>query len=194
VLAVDREGSRQSFERTLWLVEMHFVDLGHLVQQLDLAVRIFLVLDQHFERLREPRGVTRRAVDRLEHTGRGHGLAIGRDHALQRSQGGRVIGHVIEDVAVGLDRAEGVVQLLLVQLSDAVAQIDRLQRIARQLRLALEDRQQIFGAAGGQEQRVQPRQRREIFGIEIQHALVGLDGLVRLTELPLVDRAHLGVE
>ena len=64
----------------------------------------------------------------------------------------------------------------------------------RKLRLALQDRQQLFPVLRRLVQRVEPRDRGRVLRIDLDDALVRLDRLVDLAELALVDRADLGVE
>ena len=184
---VGLEGRRRVRERVL-------LKLGDAVQQLHLPERVLLVRDLHLVHGHEPRHVAGRLVGRLEHGRRREGLLAGRDDALERRERRLVRRLNVEDVAVDLHRTDRLAQPVVPKLRDAVAIREHLHVVRRQIRLTLEDAHQVLPGSGGLVELVQAAQRRVIVRVDLQDALVAVDGPRRVLQLLLVDRAHLDVE
>ena len=147
--------------------------------------------DLHLEHADQLRVLARRVVHRLEHGGGGERSLLAVLDALEGGQRRRVIGLNVEDLAIQLDRAIDVVEVLLVQLGDPILVADRFGRVGRQLGLVLQDAEQLLPVAGGLVQDVETAERRQVVRIELEHLLVGVDRAVHVRELALVDGADL---
>ncbi len=105
-----------------------------------------------------------------------------------------MIRHLLQEITVELDGPRRVVEVLLVELGDAVLVADPLGRILRQLGLVLEDAEQLLPVLRRLVEDVEATERLEIVGIDLEHALVGVDRPRHVAELALVDRADLVVD
>src|SRR5690606_12209189 len=85
-------------------------------------------------------------------------------------------------------------EAVIPEIGDAVAVRDDLVRILGEIGLALEDRAQLPPVAGGLVERVEAPDRDQDVRIDLEDALVGVDRLVDVAELALVDRADLDVD
>ena len=141
------------------------VQAGYAVQQLHLLERIIGKAHGDLEHADQARVVADRVVDRLEHRGGRQRGTLAVLDAFEGIQGGRVIGLDVENFAVKLDRAIHVVQVLLVELGDAVLKAHGFGRISRQLGFVLQDAQQLLPIAGRLEQHVQAPQRSQVVRI-----------------------------
>jgi hypothetical protein len=88
------------------------------VEQLHLGERILRRAGLHLEHLDELRPLAHGVVEGLEHEGRAQRIAGAALDAFERRQGRRVIRHLLEQLAIELDRARDIVEALLVELGD----------------------------------------------------------------------------
>ncbi len=192
--AVERKRARVCVERGTHLLQLGLVDLGDPVQELDLAGRILLARHLHLEHRGQPGELAELQVDGLEGDRRAERLLVRGDHRLEGIERRLVIRRRVEDAGVAVDRLAGVVQLVIPELGDAVAVRGDLVRIAREIRLALEDLEQLLPVAGREVQRVEALDRGEVVGVDLKDALVGVRRLRGVVQLALVDRADLEEE
>ena len=102
-----------------------------------------------------------------------------------------MVGLDVQNLAVELDGSVHVVQVLLVQLGNAILKAHRLRRVRRQLCFVLKDTEQLLPVARSLEQHVQPSERGQVIRIQLQDLLVGVDGPIDVGQLALVDRPDL---
>ena len=100
----------------------------------------------------------------------------------------------VQDVPVDVDRADRILELVVVEVGDPVAERDHLRGIGGEIRFALQDAEQVRPRLGRLVEGIEPGERRQVVGIDLQDALVAVDRLGVVLELLLVDRADLGVE
>ena len=105
-----------------------------------------------------------------------------------------VIRLALEDLAVELDRARHVVEVLLVELRDPVLEADRLVRVARHLALARQHREELRPVLRLLVEDVEARERLEVVRIELEDLRVRVDRARHVAELALVDGADLVVD
>ena len=191
VLTVDAERARVRLERARVVAQALFVEPRDAMQQLDFGEGVVRETDLHLEHADELLALARRVVDRLEYGGRGEWLLLAVLDALERCQGRQMVRLDIENLAIQLDRAVDVVEVLLVELRDSILVADRLGRVRRELGLVLQNAEQLLPVARSLIQDVQAAERRQIVGIELEHLLIGVDRAPHVRELSLVDRADL---
>ena len=125
-------------------------------------------LDLHLVDANELRPVAGRLVDGLEHGGRAERILVAVLEALEGAQRRLVVGLPLEDVAVELDGARHVVEVLLVELGDPVLEADRLVRVARHLALAREHGEELRPVLRLLVEDVEARERLQVVRIELE--------------------------
>lgn len=191
---VQRDGAGIHVERRVVIPEHLLLEASDAVQQVDLREGVFGVRDLDLEDANEALPLPGRVVDRLEDERRRERLARPVLDALQRRDRRLVVRHLLEQIAIELDRPGEVVEPLLVQLGDAILEAYRLRRIGRQLRLLLQDAEQLEPVLRHLIEDVEPRERLQVCRVDLEHALVRLDRLGHVVELTLVDRADLVID
>jgi hypothetical protein len=184
---VDRQRPRVRVERVVVLAELTLVDRGDHVQALDLSDRILRVLDHHLVDVDELLPLGELVVQRREHLGGQHRLVGAVDDAVERSDRGRVVGGVREGLAVRLDGADHVSELVLPQRADAVAQLGLLLVRRGDFHGALEDAELVGPALRGPEQAVERLDGVVVGRLDVEDRLVGLDRVLDVGELLVVD-------
>ena len=155
------------------------------------AMRILVVRDHHLEDVDELGVLAAGLVDRLEHASRHDRLDLAVHEPVERVQRLGVRRIHLERLAVALDGARDVAEADLPQVADAVLERDGLAGRLGQLDLALEVAEQVVPALGLTVEPVERLDRRQLVGVEIEDALVGLDRLGDVAELAVVDlREH----
>ncbi len=87
--------------------------------------------------------------------------------------------------------ARNVVEVLLVELGDAVLVRNRFVRIVAEFGFVREHAEKLLPVLRGLVEDVEPAERREVVGVELENARVGVDRLFDLAELVLEHRADL---
>ncbi len=131
--------------------------------------------------------LARGLVDRFEDGGGQHRLVLALHQRFQRADRGLVHRIGRQDLAVGLDRASQILQVLAPQLADAVAQRNHLGGRRRQLGLPLEHGEQVVPASQLLIQTIERLRGVVVLGIEVHDRAVGLDRAFRIAELAVVD-------
>ncbi len=191
VAGVVAQRARVGVERGVRVADHLLVQPADPVQELDPGQRIVVVRDHHLEDVDELGELAGGLVDRLEHAGRHHRLDLAVDQAVERVQRLGVLRIDLERLAVALDRAGDVAEPDLPQVADPVLERDGLAGGLGELDLALEVAEQVVPALGLAVQPVERLDRRQLVGVEVEDALVGLDRLGDVAELAVVDlREH----
>ena len=176
------------------VAERVLVEARDAVQQLDLLERIGRAADLNLVHADELRPVAGRLVDRLEDRGRAERVLVAVLQPLEGAQGRLVVRLALEDLAIELDRARHVVEVLLVELGDPVLEADRLVRVAGHLALARQHREELRPVLRLLVEDVETRQRLQVVRIELEDLGVRVDRARHVAELALVDRADLVVD
>ena len=170
------------------VVAADLVELGDLVEQLDLAGRIEGVARHDLVDADLLLPVAARLVDRLEDV-RDRELVLGvRDQALEGGDRVAVLILVIEDLAVRLDRRGGLVEVGLAQLREADQQRDLLVRLLDERELAADVVAEIAPRLARDVEPIERAQRLQIVRRLAEDLVVGRDRLVGRVEHLLVDR------
>ena len=151
-------------------------------------------LDLHLVHADQLRPVARRFVDRLEHRRSAERVLVAVLQALEGPEGRLVIGLALEDLAIELDGARDVVQVLLVELGDPVLEADRLRGVRRHLAFASQHGEELGPVLGRFVEDVKTREGLEIVGVELEDLRVRVDRLRHVVELVLVGRPYLVVD
>ena len=191
---VELHRARVGLERGAVVLEHLLLEARDAVEQLDLLVRIVGGLDLHLEDADELVPLAGGVVDGLEDERRAERILGARLDALEGLERGLVVGHLLEQIAVELDGARGVVEVLLVELGDPVLVADALGRVGGELGLVLEHAEELGPVLRRLVEDVEPAERLQVVGIELEDALVGVDRARDVAELALVDRADLVVD
>ncbi len=189
VTRIVAQGARVGVEGLGRIVATDLVQLGDLVQQLDLARRIEGVArhDLVDADLLLPAPVL--LVDRLEDAG-DRQLVLAAGGAQQSLEGGDGLGVgrvELEDLAVGVDRGRRLAQVGLAQAGQAVLQLDPLAVVVAQDELPGQVVAQVLPELTTDVEPIERAQGRQVVGVGRQHLAVGADRLGRLVEHLLVD-------
>ena len=174
-MTVDANGASVGVEGTGVIAQALFVQARDAVKQLHLGEGVLRETDLHLEHADQLLVLARGVVHGLEHGGGRERRLLTVLDAFERAQGRRVIRLNVEDLAVQLDRAIDVAQVLLVQLGDAVLVAHRFGRVGRELGLVLQNAEQLLPVAGSLVEHVQTAQCGEVVRVELEHLLVGID-------------------
>ena len=178
-------------ERGLGGVAADLVQLGDLVEQLDLADRIERVLDHDLVDADLLLPVAGRLVDRLEDAGDRQLLVRGGEQALERADRVVVGGIEIEDLAVGLDRGRDLGEVGLAQPGEADQEVDPLAVVLDQDQLAAEVVAEVAPLLALDVEAVEGAQGRQVVGVVAEDLVVGADRLLGVAQHLLVDRGDL---
>ena len=188
---LDHQRAGVGRERAVELLQLPLVDVSDLVQELDLPGGVRRLADHHLVHVDELLGLRELAVVGREDLGREHRLVVAVDDTVQRRDRRRVVRRVREGVAVGLDRAHDVGELVLVERADPVPQGGLLVALGRDLDGPLEDPELVGPAL---RLTVEPIERLDgvvVGGLEVEDRAVGLDRLLDVLELLVVDLPEL---
>jgi hypothetical protein len=191
VAVVGRQGARVYLESGVRVAQAVFVEARDAVQDVDLRDGVFGEARLNLEDADELRPLAARVVHGLEDRGGAERIAVARFEPFERGERGAVRRLARQDLAVELDGARYVVEVLLVELGDPVLVRNRLVGIVAELGLVREDAEQLLPVLRRLVEDVEPAESREVVGIELEDARVGVDGLVDLAELVLEDGADL---
>ncbi len=191
VAVVGGEGARVDVESGVRVAQAVFVEAGHAVQDVDLRHRVFREAGLHLENADELRPLAAGVVHRFEHRGGPERIEGAGLEALESRESRVVRGLASEDLAIQLDGARNVVEVLLVELGDAVLVRNRFVRIVAELGFVREHAEKLLPVLRGLVEDVEPAERREVVGVELENARVGVDRLVDLAELVLEHGADL---
>ena len=131
--------------------------------------------------------LARGAVERLEDLADFELLDAGREERLERLERRRVLGRGADDLAVGGDRLVEVVEARLVDLAEAVLELEDLVRRLADLGFAREDLRELAPALGLREEPIERADRGLVLGVDLEHAAVARDGALDVLELRLED-------
>ena len=98
------------------------------------------------------------------------------------------------NLAIRFDRSGQIAQLVFPKLSDAILKVNSLHGGFRQLNLSFQVLQQVVPSARLLIQAIERLDSPDIFGVQVDHVLIGLDGSLRVGELLLIERAQLVVD
>jgi hypothetical protein len=143
VLAVLGHGPRVRLERLRRVPEAFLVERGNSVQQLDAIERILREAHFYLEHAHELEPLAHRLVHGLEDGCGSKRFPVASLDALERRERRRMVGLDAQNVAIELDRAPHVAEVLLVELGDSVLVADRFRRIAGELGLVRQDSQEL---------------------------------------------------
>src|SRR4029453_18996150 len=96
----------------------------------------------------------------------------------------------VQDLPIDVHRTRYISELVMPELADSIAIAYSLCRISNQARFSFEDAQQILPVACRLVQSIQSRNSGEVVRIDLQNALVGIDGLGHLPQLAFINGAY----
>jgi hypothetical protein len=131
-----------------------------------------------------------RLIQRLEDLANLALLDAALEQPFERAQRVLMLRRRADHLAVRADRTLEVVQPHLVDLTQAVLELEDLVRALTDLGLARQDLRQIVPALGLREQAIERAHGALVLGIDVEHAAVARHGVVQVLELHLVDLRH----
>src|SRR5262249_670686 len=155
------------------IAQVVLVQTGYAMEQIDLGHRVVRIASLHFEHADETLPLAARLVNRFEDGGSAERIAATRFEPLQRLERRSVRGLAGENLAIELDGSWDVVQVLLVELGDAILVRDRFVGVLAELCLVRENAEELLPVFRGLVEDVEAAERGEVVRIELEHARVG---------------------
>ena len=192
IVGTEAERARAGVHRARRVAELELAYGG----ELGVHGETLVVLAEIGEDIEDPRELLPldfALVDRREDLSRGESLGSDLrtrptdEHRLERDERRLVRRIDRERLAIGLDGARKIRKAARRDFADPMAQGDRLVDVQRVRGLPLEYADQIVPALGGAVEPLERLHRLAVVGIDVEHAAVGLDRLVAIADLVIVD-------
>ena len=181
------ESGSERLERAIVVVEHLARHARDLAEELDAAIGIALRLAQDVERGEQLRPVASLLVDVLEDARRLGAERLVGEERLEGFTGAGMLRVEEEDLAVVLERARGVVGVLLEGLTEAVLEVDELGLRSIELDATAQGVDVRLPALELPVEYIERGQRADVGGLALEHAVVRVDGAIEVLELRLVE-------